>query len=327
MAQVDDIWTVFLSEGAIHWINIIYILIVILVSILLFILINKFYDKLKKKFLGDIFPVRKIWVNLAVAMAAMILILTGLPGISNNVIQLVGLVLGAIVAFSSSTLIANFMSGILIKIIQPYKVGHMIKVKEHLGMVYHIGILHTEIQTPHREIVHIPNLVAISDNITNYTEGDYIVNANVSLGYDISRRKAEQLLIKAIRKTGLKDAFVLVEQLGNSSITYQANGLLEDVTEMITAKSRLMMNILDEFSKNNIEVLSPMYISKRDVLQNKKIIADRDGSLSKFFHDPNAAKKPEKVMYARADEIVKKKEKQLAEKKISAGIKNITSDK
>jgi small-conductance mechanosensitive channel len=215
------------------------------------------------------------------------------------------------------------MSGILLKIIEPYKEGDMIQIKEFFGKVFHIGFLHTAVQTPFREVVSVPNLVAISDMIINYTKGGYLVNVDVSLGYDVPRIKVEKMLINAINKAGLKDSFVLVDDLGKYSVTYKAVGLIEDVSKIVSTRSRLRSMILDSFSKNNIEILTPLYISHKEIPYSKKIISKPSEKLSKYFHSPNGVKKPEEVMYEKADKELKKKQKEKADKKISQAFKKI----
>jgi small-conductance mechanosensitive channel len=257
---------------------------------------------------------------LLIVVSAIVLILIGLPGISNNVIQLLGLVAGAIVAFSSSTLIANLMSGVLIKMIEPYKVGNIIQIKNNFGKVYHIGLFHTEIQSPKREIINIPNLVAISDIITNFSESGYIVNVTVSLGYDISISEVEATLINAVKCSGLVNPFVLVNDLGNYGIEYEVNGLLEDATKIITARSNLRRNILIECTKNDIEIMTPLYVGKREISRSGKVMA----ALTEKDKKRHSISSPEKVMYEKADVVVSQKESKEAEENISAGMKTIT---
>ncbi|MBD3203396.1 mechanosensitive ion channel [Candidatus Woesearchaeota archaeon] len=314
-----SIFNSLIENLTLHWINVFYIASIIIFSTILTIFLNIFYKNLKQKGKIQNFPVKKIWLNLGVAAAAIVLILTGLPGISNNIVRLIGVVIGAIVAFSSSTLIANFMSGILLKIIEPYKEGDMVKLKNIFGKVYHIGLLHTEVQTPFREIVNVPNLVTISDIITNYTKGGYLINVDVSIGYDISHNKVEDMLLHAMKLTGLSEPFVLVTDLGSYAVKYRAKGIIRDVTKIISTESRLRKKILDEFSINDIEILSPFYVNMKNVPYNKCIMAQNPGKAPAKIGE----KKPEEVMYERADKEVTKKNKKRAEKNISHAFKKI----
>ena len=279
---------------------------VVLAAVLISHFVRIIYIVLNKKF-GEKygFPVSEGAIKVMIYGIAFLLILVMIPTVSTNILQLFGLFIGLVVAFSSSTLIANGMAGVMIKIIKPYGVGDVMKVKGYFGKVYHIGLLHTEIQTPHREIVNVPNLLSISEVVVNYTEGDYLVNVTVNLGYEVSRSLAEKLLLEAVERTKLKQGFVLMKDLGSFGVDYEVNGLLDHEDRLIQKESELRKNIFDVFYENNVQIMTPTYMTTRELYRAERVLPEghKRGPRRGVQHI-------EKVMFEKATEEIERKEKE-----------------
>ena len=79
----------------------------------------------------------------------------------------------------------------------------------------------------------------------------------------VPRATVADILRQAAADSGLKDAFVHVRELGDFSILYRVAGLLEDVTSLISARSRLREAMLDALHAANIEIVSPNFMNSR----------------------------------------------------------------
>lgn len=292
--------------------NFLFIGAVLVIALIAVRFVDVIYLALKKRF-GEKYglPVSEGAVRLVIYGVAGVLILIAVPGISANLLQLFGLFAAVVIAFSSSTLIANGMAGIMIKMIKPYDVGDVMEVKGYFGKVYHIGLLHTEIQTLHREIVNVPNALAISDVVVNYTEGHYLVNVTVNLGYDVSRSLAEKLLLEAIERTKLKHGFILMKNFGSFGVDYEANGLLEKVEKRIRKESDLRRNIFDVFYENNVQIMTPNYMTMRQMYHDESVLPGEHRKGPR-----RGVRKPEKVMFEKAAEIIERKAKEKEENNI-----------
>lgn len=232
------------------------------------------YINFIKKKIGETYFLKfgVVLIKIAIYFVALLLIIAKIPGLSKDIIQVLGIVVGGIFAFSSSTIIANAMSGILIDFIKPYRVGDMVKIDEHLGVVKKIDIFHTQIETPKNEILTIPNNSVMSKAVViNLSDEHYLIDASVSISYDTPRKVVEKLLLQAAKKTGLQDSFVLVLELQDFSVKYNVRGMILDVSRIIEYRSNLRKNILDEFNKARVEILSPDYIAFRKA--NVKVVA------------------------------------------------------
>lgn len=182
-----------------------------------------------------------------------------------QIIGLLGLLASGVIAFSSSTIFANLMSGIMLRITKPFFTGDYITVGEHFGRVVQRGLLDTEIQTESRELVALPNTVLISNPVTVVRSSGAHVSATLSLGYDVHHAEVEAQLVRAAEACGLGDPFVRITELGNFAVTYRISGLLADTKGLLTARSDLHRHVLDALHGHGIEILSPSYMNQRPV--------------------------------------------------------------
>ena len=226
----------------------------------------------------------------------------------NQILALFGLVISGIIAFSSSTIFANLMSGLMLRVTKPFTTGDFIDVEEYFGRVVQRGLLDTEIQTENRELVAIPNTFMITHPISVTRSSGAIVSANLSLGYDIHHSVVDSLLLDAAQKSGLGDPFVQVIELGNYSITYKVSGVLNDVKSLLTARSNLCRFILDSVHGSGYEIMSPAFMYQRRLTDDLEVIPD------KAHYAPKPSKqKAEEVVFDLAEkaEQVEKTKQQL----------------
>ncbi|WP_135612692.1 mechanosensitive ion channel domain-containing protein [Methanococcoides sp. AM1] len=206
------------------------------------------------------------FILFLVALVGLVVFVLTLP-ISDNTKQTLlsffGILIGASMALSSTTFVANGMSGIMLSRIKPFKAGDYIRVEETFGKVSEIGILHTQVQSVDRDIITIPNLKLISNPLVTVSSSGTIISTTVSLGYNVSREQIEKALIKAAEKVDLENIFVHVVELGDFSVTYKVGGLLKDVSSLITKRSDLKKMMFDSLHEDHIEIVSPTFMNQR----------------------------------------------------------------
>ena len=76
---------------------------------------------------------------------------------------------GVIIGFASRSPIANFVSGLLIALTQPLRLGDTVEVQEVTGVVEEIGLTYTFIRAEDNSRLVIPNEILASDTIRNAT--------------------------------------------------------------------------------------------------------------------------------------------------------------
>ncbi len=259
-----------------------------------------------------LFPRQLLILGLTIAcLLAIALALPISESSRNQLIALIGLLISGIFAFSSSTIFANLMAGIMLRITKPFKTGDFVNVGKYFGRIVERGLLDTEIQTENRELVSLPNTYMITNPISLTRISGAIVSTTLSLGYDIHHSKIESLLLHAANECGLEEPFVQLLELGDYAITYKISGMLTDVKSLLTARSNLCRHVLDTLHGNKVEIMSPSFMNQRRLPDDLKLIP------------PKAKQEPiestsvaEEVVFDKAEkaEKIEKQKQQLQDK-------------
>ena len=207
-----------------------------------------------------------------VAGLAVVLALPVTDTLRGQLLSLIGIVLTAAIALSSTTFIGNVMAGIMLRTIRSARPGDFITLGDITGRITETGLLHTEIQTELRDLVTVPNLNMVTQPVKVVRSSGTIITAEVSLGFDVHHGRIIDLLCTAAEKAGLTDAFVHVRELGDFSVTYRVAGLLEDVQSLISSRSALRIAMLDALHGAGIEIVSPSFMNQRPQPDGKLFI-------------------------------------------------------
>jgi len=241
-------------------------------------------------------------ILLAVSGFGLVLVVLMLPigdTLRGQILSLIGIVLSAGIALSSTTFLGNMLAGIMLRAVRNFRMGDFIGVGDHFGRVSDRGLFHTEIQTEERNLTTLPNLYLVTNPVTTVRASGTIVSATVSLGYDVSRTRIESLLLEAAEKAELEDAFVTTVDLGDFSVTYRIAGLLTEVKSLITARSRLRGEMLDALHRGDVEIVSPNFMNTRAVAADQRFIPEPAPRARKAKPEAPA---PEEILFDKADE-------------------------
>jgi small-conductance mechanosensitive channel len=203
---------------------------------------------------------------LVLTLAGALAVLVALPvseSLRVQILRLIGILLSAAVALSSTTFLGNAMAGVLLRVVRNFRLGDFIRVDEHFGRVSERGLFHTEIQTENRDLTTLPNLYLITHPVKVVRTSGTIISATVSLGYDVPRKGVRDSLLRAAEVTGLDEPFVQITELGDFSVTYRVAGLLKEVRQLISMQSKLRASVLDELHRDGIEIVSPTFMNTR----------------------------------------------------------------
>lgn len=208
-----------------------------------------------------------------VIVTALICAYPYIPGSSSNAFQGIGLVLGAIISFASSSAISNIVAGIILTYTRAFKLQDRIQVGEAVGDVVEKTLLVTRIRTIKHIVVTIPNAVVMGSQIVNYSTsasegGGIILHTTVTIGYDVPWQTVEQLLLNAAAETKLimktPTPFVLQTSLDDWYVSYEINAYTKHPKQMALIYSDLHRHIQNQFDAANVEIMSPHYLSLRD---------------------------------------------------------------
>jgi len=233
---------------------------------------------INKRAAGSGYHVRRQVLTMLLSFIGLLIIIMAIPDqylsetSRGQLLSLIGILLSAAIALSSTTFIGNAMAGMMLRAVKSFRPGDFVRVGDHFGRVTERGLFHIEIQTEDRDLTTLPNLYLVTNPVKVIRSSGTIVSAEVSLGYDVPRRAVELLLKKAAEKAELQESFVLIMDLGDFSVTYRISGMLTEVKHIITARSRLRRMMLDELHQAGIEIVSPAFMNTRALPESKVLI-------------------------------------------------------
>jgi len=240
-------------------------------------------------------------VMLGLTLLGFVVIILSLPigdTRQGQLLSLFGIVLSAAVGLSATTFLGNTLAGFMLRGVRPFRIGDCIRCGEHFGRVTEQGLVHTEIQTEDSDLTTLPNLYLISNPMTTVRASGTIVSATVSLGYDVPRARIEACLIEAAEGAELADPFVQILELGDFSVQYRIAGLLTEVKQLLTVRSRLRANVMDALHAAQIEIVSPSFMNQR-VFDSKSVFIPASARIATESAETGV---PEAVVFDKADE-------------------------
>jgi small-conductance mechanosensitive channel len=130
------------------------------------------------------------------------------------------------VGFGSQNIISNFISGILIMIERPVRIGDFIELGTITGTVERIGIRSTILNTPSNARVVVPNTFFLEKSVLNWTLADVYQygSVRVSVAYGSDPKKVEELCLQATHDAGLlsetNPSSVLLSEFGDHALIF-----------------------------------------------------------------------------------------------------------
>ncbi len=250
----------------------------------------------------DPFPAQVATLGaVMIAIIGVVLVLPIESTTRSQLFTLLGLVLTAIIAFSSTTFASNVLAGLVVRSSKHLRPGYFVIHGDDLGRITEIGLIQTELQTRHRNFTYLPNTTLLSEKLTVVNPDATVVSAEISLGYDVRHTDIDKLLVAAAEKVGLEEPYVRVRGLGDFSVSYRVYGLLREVKLLIAARSDLHKAMLDSLHGAGIEIVSPGFMNQR-VLPADKLFIPRPVA-DKVDKPPEAMENPpENLIFDKAEQ-------------------------
>ncbi|MDJ0572876.1 MAG: mechanosensitive ion channel [Pleurocapsa sp. MO_192.B19] len=122
-------------------------------------------------------------------------------GIDVGTLAITASVLGVGIGFGLQNIANNFISGLIITLERPIKVGDLIEVNNLIGTVKNIGSRSTKILTPDRISIIIPNSKLLENQLINWNHEDSISRLRIPIGvsYNSDLRKVKAALLYAAK--------------------------------------------------------------------------------------------------------------------------------
>jgi small-conductance mechanosensitive channel len=197
-----------------------------------------------------------------------IAVLTALSTLGINMANL-AIVAGALsvgIGFGLQAIFNNFVSGLILLLERPVRVGDWIVVGALEGTVSKIRVRSTEITTFQNASVIIPNSMLITDTVTNWTLNDAMgrIEIRVGVAYDSDVQLVRKLMLKAaqdhseVRKRPEIKVFFM--DFADSSLQFELRCFVKNIDSRLSVMSDLRFRINDAFAKNNIVIPYPQRV-------------------------------------------------------------------
>lgn len=207
---------------------------------------------------STIVKVSVVLVGLFIALSVL-----KLDGTVTSLLAGVGIV-GLALGFAFQDIAANFVSGVLLAMRRPFKVGDMIETNGYFATVERIDLRSTILRTFTGQMVTLPNKDVFGNAIVNYdVTGEWRIDLAVGVAYGDDLEKAERVTIEAIEGLGMRHPDKPVQlwytEFGDSSINLSVRFWIRmDEHSFLEGRHRAIKAIKKAYDENDITIPFPI---------------------------------------------------------------------
>lgn len=194
--------------------------------------------------------------------------IAGLIGVSAAGIDLssLALVAGALslgIGFGLQNIVSNFVSGLILLVERPFKVGDWVSTSSTEGFVKKISVRATEIETFNRQSIIVPNSELINSPVGNWTHRNKLGRVDLPIGvsYDTDPRRLIEILIDIAQGHELvlhnPEPVVHFSGFGESSLDFVLKCHVADVLTGVVVRTELSLRIIERLKAEGIEIPFP----------------------------------------------------------------------
>ncbi|MEM7591105.1 MAG: mechanosensitive ion channel domain-containing protein [Cyanobacteria bacterium P01_A01_bin.83] len=184
-------------------------------------------------------------------------------GIDVAALAIAASVLGVGIGFGLQNIANNFISGLILTLERPIKVGDLIKVDDLIGTVKNIGSRSTEILTQDHLSIIIPNSQLLDNQLINWNHRDSLSRLRIPVGvaYNSDPRKVRAALLLAARNHSeiLRSPRpqILFQKFNDSSLDFELLVWIKDPKKQFRIVSDLNYLIMMSLRRLDIEIPFP----------------------------------------------------------------------
>ena len=207
-------------------------------------------------------------ISLTTISLTVVLIIITISTLGVNTTSLAALLASAGVAIGMalSGTMQNFAGGLMILFFKPFRVGDYIKAQNYEGFVTDVSVVSTKLRTWDNRDIILPNGALFNGNIENHYQRDVRrIDWKVSVEYGASSDKVIEVLMGIAHNQekivgsdtpGASDAYVIVNQLQDSSVEYILRAWVK-TTDYWVVLYAVNKAIYDELPRNGINFPFP----------------------------------------------------------------------
>lgn len=209
-SQLETIW-----NNILNWLitSGVRLLIAIVVLFISFWIINMIARSIRKNLdkkgkLDKTLTKTFIYIGKIAAKCLVVGVLVAFVGIDTSIFSALFASIGVTIGLAVNGALGNAAGGILLLITRPFKIDDFVEIAGNLGTVEDIKICNTKLRTLDNKVVYIPNGLASSSTVINYSEKDL---RRVDIDFSISYSSDSARALEIIRETAANDPRVLNE--------------------------------------------------------------------------------------------------------------------
>jgi len=164
------------------------------------------------------------------------------------------------IGFGLQSIVNNFVSGLILLVERPIKVGDWISIKEGEGYVRRIAVRSTEIETFGRASLIVPNSELITQTVVNLTHRNLLgrLKIRVRVSYQADPDHALRVLHEvAEANTSIlrhPPPVVVLDNLGDQALEFSVRVYLADINRSLQVQTELRTAILKALRAEGIDV-------------------------------------------------------------------------
>jgi len=169
------------------------------------------------------------------------------------------------IGFGLQSIVNNFVSGLILLVERPIKVGDRVAIKGAEGFVRRISVRSTEIETFDKASLIVPNSELITSTVTNRTHRNALgtVEVKVGVSYQSDPDRVREVLQKVLSECELimqhPVPSVSFTNFGESALEFAVGGTVADVSKALGVQSELRFRIFKAFKDADIELPYPQH--------------------------------------------------------------------
>jgi small-conductance mechanosensitive channel len=131
------------------------------------------------------------------------------------------------IGFGMQNIINNFISGLILFVERPIKIGDIVEIDKLYGTVEHIGARSTRVRSSQNTHIIVPNSSFLQNNVLNWTLSDNLIRTSIKVGviYGSPTREVERLLYKAVceneKVLKIPEPLLLFTDFGDNSLNFE----------------------------------------------------------------------------------------------------------
>jgi potassium efflux system protein len=259
----QTLWT--LSDSVVNVADLVKMVLILFVTASLWRYLNTFFTVAIFPRMPDDPGIRFAVVTLCRYLVLALGVLAALSAVHLG-IERIGVVLAALgvgLGFGLQEIVSNFVSGLILLLERPIRVGDIVSVGDMTGKIDRINIRATTIINGDNQSMIVPNRQFITGNVINWTHKDKIVRVaikvSVALGTDADKVTDLLLSIAHADPDVLNNPVPssLLDSIGDSALLFNLNVFVPEPSLMGRVKHRLYSEVQHRFEASGIVIPLP----------------------------------------------------------------------